>query len=205
MLSPPYASSSMQRLTSFHRTSRGSRAQVLRPKMAFARNWTSLSVLQVRLVMPGDTVLAIGTANRLPTGYDYSWQFCFPVIGRSATSLQEKWADHPRTYLSLCVDDFPNFFMALGPNSGVSSGSQLAVVERQIDYMVEVTRKLQRDRLKSIEVDSGAVKDFHEYIKVRPYTLYCIPVTVSEMHFQCYFPKVNFEHNRYCAFDPMAS
>ncbi|KAH9841071.1 FAD/NAD-binding domain-containing protein [Rhodofomes roseus] len=99
------------------------------------------------------------------TGYDYAFQLGFPIIGRSGVSIQEKWQPDPTTYMAICVDGFPNWFMTMGPNSCVSSGSQLTVIERQIDYMVEVTRKLQRERLKSIDVKREAVKAFDDYIE----------------------------------------
>ncbi|KAI0948890.1 hypothetical protein AcW1_008635 [Taiwanofungus camphoratus] len=99
------------------------------------------------------------------TGYDTSFQLDFPFIGRGGVSLQEKWTPHPTTYLALCTDGFPNWFMALGPNSGVGSGSLLVVIERQVDYAVEAAKKLQRERLKSIEVKKEAVKDFDEYLE----------------------------------------
>lgn len=56
--------------------------------------------------------------------------------------------------------------MSLGPNSGVGSGSLLVLIERQIDYAIEATKKLQRERLKSIEVKQEAVKDFDAYLEV---------------------------------------
>ncbi|KAH9934327.1 uncharacterized protein B0H18DRAFT_869878 [Fomitopsis serialis] len=99
------------------------------------------------------------------TGYDYSFQLPFPVVGRSGITIQERWAQYPSTYMSLCTDGFPNWFMALGPNSGVSSGSQLAVIEHQVDYMIEATKKLQRGRLKSIDVKPEVVRDFDEYVE----------------------------------------
>ena len=58
-------------------------------------------------------------------------------------------------------------FQALGPNSGVGPGNLLLVMERQVDYVVAATLKLQRERLKSIEVKREAVNDFEEYIDVR--------------------------------------
>lgn len=100
------------------------------------------------------------------TGYDYSFQLDFPMVGRGGVTIQEKWAPHPETYLAVCTDGFPNWFMALGPNSGVGSGSLLVLIERQVDYAVEVARKMQRERLKSIEVKREAVDDFDEYLEV---------------------------------------
>ncbi|EMD35979.1 hypothetical protein CERSUDRAFT_115926 [Gelatoporia subvermispora B] len=99
------------------------------------------------------------------TGYDTTWQFEFPMIGRNGTSLQERWRPHPETYLTICVDGFPNLFMSLGPNAGVGSGSLLAIIERQVMYAVEAAKKMQRERLKSIEVKEEAVRDFDEYLE----------------------------------------
>lgn len=99
------------------------------------------------------------------TGYDYSFQLDFPVIGRGGVSLQEKWTPHPSTYLAICTDGFPNYFMAFGPSSSLASGSLVVLIERQVDYAVEATKKLQRERLKSIEVKKAAVQDFDEYLE----------------------------------------
>ena len=58
-------------------------------------------------------------------------------------------------------------FYSLGPSSGVGSGSLIVVLEKQIDYITAVIAKLQRERIKTIEVKEAAVKDFDEYIEVR--------------------------------------
>ena len=71
----------------------------------------------------------------------------------------------------MCVDGFPNWFMALGPNSGVGSGSLLVLMERQVDYAVEAARKMQRERLRSIEVKREAVEDFDEYLEMGSLTV----------------------------------
>ncbi|KAI0077436.1 FAD/NAD-binding domain-containing protein [Panus rudis PR-1116 ss-1] len=99
------------------------------------------------------------------TGYDTTFRSPFPIIGRNNTDLRDKWSPHPETYLSICVDEFPNYFFSLGPNSGVGSGSLLAVIEQEVDYAVEATLKLQRERLKSIEVKREAVEDFDKCIE----------------------------------------
>jgi len=57
-------------------------------------------------------------------------------------------------------------FQALGPNSNVGSGNLLLIMERQVDYAVAATLKLQRERLKSMEARVEAVKDYEEYIDV---------------------------------------
>lgn len=101
----------------------------------------------------------------LHPGYDTTFHLPFPIIGKNGISLQDKWTPHPTTYLSTCIDDFPNYFFSLGPNSAVGSGSLLAVIEHQVDYAVMVGMKMQRERLKSVVVKKGAVEDFDEYLE----------------------------------------
>lgn len=100
------------------------------------------------------------------SGFDTTFRYDFPVIGRNGVNLRDKYTPHPRTYLSVAIDGFPNWFQSLGPNSAVGAGSLLLVLERQIDYAVAATLKMQRERLKSMEVKREAVDDFDEYLEV---------------------------------------
>ncbi|KAI0372040.1 FAD/NAD-P-binding domain-containing protein [Pilatotrama ljubarskyi] len=99
------------------------------------------------------------------TGYDTSYQLPFKILGRGGVDLNEKWKPHPVTYLTIAVDQFPNMFIALGPNAAVASGMLLPLIEQQIMYAVQATAKMQRERLKSMEVKAEAVRDFDEYLE----------------------------------------
>lgn len=68
--------------------------------------------------------------------------------------------------MSVAVDGFPNMFQGLGPNSLVGAGNLLLIMERQVDYGVAATLKVQRERIKSIEAKPEAVQDFEDYIDV---------------------------------------
>ncbi|KAI0690622.1 FAD/NAD-P-binding domain-containing protein [Cytidiella melzeri] len=95
------------------------------------------------------------------TGFDTSYVLPFPIIGRHpGTTLNERWTPHPRTYLAACTDGFPNLFFSFGPNSAVGTTSILGMMEHHVQYAVMATMKLQRERLKSIEVKKEAVDDF---------------------------------------------
>ncbi|KAH8108598.1 FAD/NAD-binding domain-containing protein [Phellopilus nigrolimitatus] len=98
------------------------------------------------------------------TGFDTSHHYPFPVVGRGGKTLVDRYTPHPETYLSLCSDGFPNWFMAGGPNSLIGTGVLLAILERQVDYIVEAAKKLQKEHLKSIEPKKEAVADFDEYL-----------------------------------------
>ena len=70
--------------------------------------------------------------------------------------------------MSVAVDEFPNMFMALGPNSIIGAGLLMGILEFSVMYAVQAAAKMQRERLKSIEVKAKAVMDFDRYIEVRP-------------------------------------
>ncbi|KAF7795033.1 hypothetical protein EIP86_006177 [Pleurotus ostreatoroseus] len=99
------------------------------------------------------------------TGFDVSYRFPFAIYGRGGVNLQDKWTPHPESYLSVCTDGFPNCFFACGPNSCTAAGTLMPMIEHQVGYAVHVARKMQRERLKSIEVKREAVEDFDAYIE----------------------------------------
>lgn len=57
-------------------------------------------------------------------------------------------------------------FISLGPNSALNSGSLLVLIEKQVDYAVMCVAKMQRERLRSMEVKREAVMDYDEYVRV---------------------------------------
>ncbi|KIM36369.1 hypothetical protein M413DRAFT_425056 [Hebeloma cylindrosporum] len=125
----------------------------------------------IKRVTPTGIETADGNFQKLDvivcaTGFDVGFHLDFDVIGRGGLTLKEHHTPHPRTYLSVAVDGFPNMFQALGANSNVGAGNLLLVMERQVDYAVAATLKLQRERLKSIEPKKEAIEDFERYIDV---------------------------------------
>jgi cation diffusion facilitator CzcD-associated flavoprotein CzcO len=103
------------------------------------------------------------------TGFDTTFQYPFRVLGRGGQALSERWAATagvPEAYLSLAVDGFPNLFVCSGPHSGVTSGSLVTVAEHVVGYVVEAVRKMQRERLRSMEVRRDAMEDWSAYVQV---------------------------------------
>ncbi len=113
-------------------------------------------------------------------GYDTSWQLPFEIVGRDGVHLNEKWKPYPTSYLSMCVDKFPNMFMASGPNSIIGGGLLMPIIEFSVAYAVQAVAKMQRERLKSMEVKADAVRDFDQYIDVSLRHSFCIPERPAE-------------------------
>lgn len=97
------------------------------------------------------------------TGFNSSSRPPFEVYGKDGISLQKRFTPYPETYLTMCVDSFPNFFMMLGPNSAIGSGSLTMMIETEGDYIIKAIRKLQREDYLTISPKASIVKDFAEY------------------------------------------
>jgi len=111
------------------------------------------------------------------TGFNVSSRPPFEVFGKNGVSLQKRFTPYPETYLTMSVDGFPNFFMMLGPNSAIGSGSLTMMIETEGDYIIKCIRKLQREDYVTITPKLSRVKDFaeycHEYFKKTVYMDEC--------------------------------
>ncbi|KAG9237258.1 flavin-binding monooxygenase [Amylocarpus encephaloides] len=111
------------------------------------------------------------------TGFNASSPPPFHVYGKNGCALQQRFRPHPETYLAIAVDGFPNFFMMLGPNSAIGSGSLTMMIETEGDYIVKCIRKLQKEDYASMMPRADRVRDFseycHEYFKKTVYMDEC--------------------------------
>ncbi|KAH6968009.1 hypothetical protein DER45DRAFT_600285 [Fusarium avenaceum] len=98
------------------------------------------------------------------TGFHTNYVPPFPVVGKNGMTLEKKFDPFPATYLALAVDDFPNYFMMLGPNSAIGAGSLTCLLEAEGDYIVKCIRKLQKEDYVAIVPKAARVNDFSEYI-----------------------------------------
>jgi cation diffusion facilitator CzcD-associated flavoprotein CzcO len=48
------------------------------------------------------------------TGFNTQGIPTFEVTGKNDMTLQKKFSPYPQSYLSMAIDDFPNYFMMLG-------------------------------------------------------------------------------------------
>lgn len=88
----------------------------------------------------------------------------FPVTGLDGKNLGQHWSERARTYMSLATDDFPNFYIMLGPNAAIGSGSLTMMIENVGDYVIRCIRKLQKENIKSMVIKPQRVRDFTRFI-----------------------------------------
>ncbi|MBB5520016.1 flavin-containing monooxygenase [Amphiplicatus metriothermophilus] len=64
------------------------------------------------------------------------------AVGPSGASLREVWADGIKAHRTVAAPGFPNFFMLLGPNSGLGHNSVVLMIEAQVKYVLQLIEKM---------------------------------------------------------------
>jgi cation diffusion facilitator CzcD-associated flavoprotein CzcO len=86
------------------------------------------------------------------------------VRGREGKTLDESWQGSPRAHLGCTVPGFPNFFLLLGPNTGLGHSSMVYMIESQIAYVLGALETMERAGADAVEVRAEAVDAFNEAI-----------------------------------------
>ncbi len=64
------------------------------------------------------------------------------IKGRGGRTLAEVWDGSPKAYNGTSIAGFPNFFMLLGPNTGIGHTSAVYMIESQVAYIVQALRHM---------------------------------------------------------------
>lgn len=78
------------------------------------------------------------------------------IRGRDGRSLGAVWGGAPRTYRATQVAGFPNYFRLCGAGTGLGHGSQVWLMEAQVDYVLDVLRAMTERGLSSVVVREEA-------------------------------------------------
>ncbi len=89
------------------------------------------------------------------------------IFGRNNVSLAECWSGSPAAYMSTTVAGFPNFFMLLGPNTGVGHTSVVLLAEAQIEHVLALSRALNRQGAAAVEPSVAAQRQYISWIDRR--------------------------------------
>jgi cation diffusion facilitator CzcD-associated flavoprotein CzcO len=102
------------------------------------------------------------------TGFDVSGSLKrLSVTGRNGMSLSATWQLEVPSYFGICVSGFPNFFMLLGPNTGLGHNSVVIMIEAQVKYIMRCLNFMRQKHLKTIDVKSDAQTNFFRKIQER--------------------------------------
>ncbi|KAF7865503.1 hypothetical protein EAF04_006477 [Stromatinia cepivora] len=104
----------------------------------------------------------------LATGFKAS-QFLHPlsITGRQGASLHRVWEElgGPQAYMGTSIDQFPNFFMIMGPNTFVGHTSVIMSIENNIQYILKMIAPIITGDVNSVEPKPEAVVKWTQDIR----------------------------------------
>ncbi len=78
------------------------------------------------------------------------------VHGRDGRTLAQVWNGSPRAYFGTSIPGFPNFFMLLGPNTGLGHSSMVYMIESQIAHVRAAIRAMDAAGAATVEAEPEA-------------------------------------------------
>ncbi|MFZ0042395.1 MAG: NAD(P)/FAD-dependent oxidoreductase [Solirubrobacteraceae bacterium] len=89
------------------------------------------------------------------------------VRGRDGRLMSEVWNGRPQAYFGASVPGFPNFFLLLGPNTGLGHSSMIYMIESQIEHVLAAVTTMDRLGARTIEVRPEAYEAFNRDLDER--------------------------------------
>ncbi|MWA03986.1 SidA/IucD/PvdA family monooxygenase [Actinomadura sp. LD22] len=89
------------------------------------------------------------------------------VTGRDGVKLQEIWAAGIEAHRGTMIPGMPNFFMLLGPNTGLGHNSVVFMIEVQIQQVLSCLRLLQDTGAVALEPKPEAARRFNDRMQRR--------------------------------------
>ena len=78
------------------------------------------------------------------------------IRGRDGQTLNQKWAEGPKTYLGLMSAGFPNLFIITGPGSPSVLSNMIVSIEQHVDWIADCIAYMRDRVLDSIEASKDA-------------------------------------------------
>ena len=89
----------------------------------------------------------------------------FEVTGVNGHRLQDDWADASRAYMGITVPNYPNFYLLVGPNTGLGHNSIIFMIECQVHYIMECLKLLRQKNADYIDTRQQALDEFDEEVQ----------------------------------------
>ncbi len=87
------------------------------------------------------------------------------VFGRGGQDLSEVWKSGPEAYMGITVSGFPNFFILMGPNTGLGHNSMVFMIESQVHYVMGAIQAMKSRGIQSLDVKPQAQKQFIDQVQ----------------------------------------
>jgi cyclohexanone monooxygenase len=92
------------------------------------------------------------------------------IVGRNGETLNQKWAEGPRTYLGLMSAGFPNLFIITGPGSPSVLSNMIVSIEQHVDWITDCLAWMRDNRLVTMEAQKAAEDKWVDHVNEVAYT-----------------------------------
>lgn len=89
------------------------------------------------------------------------------IVGRGGVEIHDVWRERMSAYYGITVSGFPNFFILLGPNTGLGHNSIILMTEAQVGYVMSCLKLMKRKKKNVIEVREETQREFVESVHRR--------------------------------------
>ena len=89
------------------------------------------------------------------------------IVGRDGLTIHDAWKERISAFLGVTVSGFPNFFILLGPNTGLGHNSVVLMSEAQIGYVMGCLNLMRRQGRHVMEVKPAIQKRFVDELQQR--------------------------------------
>jgi cyclohexanone monooxygenase len=95
------------------------------------------------------------------------------IRGRNGQTLNQKWAEGPKTYLGLMSAGFPNLFIITGPGSPSVLSNMIVSIEQHVDWIADCVAWMRGRGFEAMEAKKDAEDNWVDHVNEVAYgTLY---------------------------------
>jgi cyclohexanone monooxygenase len=92
------------------------------------------------------------------------------ITGRNGETLNQKWAEGPKTYLGMMSAGFPNLFIITGPGSPSVLSNMIVSIEQHVDWITDCIGYMRDRGFEAMEADKDAEDKWVAHVNEVAYT-----------------------------------
>jgi cyclohexanone monooxygenase len=86
------------------------------------------------------------------------------ILGRDGQTLNQKWAEGPKTYLGLMSAGFPNLFIITGPGSPSVLSNMIVSIEQHVDWIADCIGYMRERGFEAMEANQQAEENWVAHV-----------------------------------------
>jgi cation diffusion facilitator CzcD-associated flavoprotein CzcO len=83
------------------------------------------------------------------------------IYGCNDVDLTQSWRDKAKSFMGISVSGFPNFFLLLGPNTGLGHNSVIFMIESQIKFIMTTLQFMYSKDVQAVDVKEEHQENFY--------------------------------------------